>query len=321
MSLSLSLSLSLWLVCGFVCAKNVSLGVQFFQFRSWQEMSLGVFIAHFLLCIPSFCRNWINSSICHNITLQVWVVICGRDTSGHWVLSSRHYRSEAMMWPNCTSKSARLWSWPFFRLCHFLCIITTHIWAKMIKGAHVLSSWVWMCWSTKSANHGSWRLVVFHPVPKIYTKNLSLGILIPHWCQSSKQFHIGRSTETCQEADDPGLSISIQECFVATTQAYVCMYVWVLYISQVNHSPSFSIDTPLDLKVKEALITDTLKLVGVSPSYVPCLRLQVKPLRIHSLCMDISSMLRGKSLFLSFFSYLCTIYLSPCFVIVSTGKA
>jgi hypothetical protein len=93
---------------------------------------------------------------------------------------------------------------------------------------------------------------------------------------------------------------------------------WLL---EVNHSPSFSIDTPLDLKVKEALITDTLKLVGVSPSYVPCLRLQVKPLRIHSLCMDISSMLRGKSLFVSFFSYLCTIYLSPCFVIVSTGKA
>lgn len=44
---------------------------------------------------------------------------------------------------------------------------------------------------------------------------------------------------------------------------------------QVNHSPSFSIDTPLDLKVKEALITDTLKLVRMDPMGYTRMRQQV----------------------------------------------
>jgi tubulin polyglutamylase TTLL6/13 len=34
---------------------------------------------------------------------------------------------------------------------------------------------------------------------------------------------------------------------------------WLL---EVNHSPSFNIDSPLDLAVKEQLITDTIQLVS-----------------------------------------------------------
>lgn len=33
------------------------------------------------------------------------------------------------------------------------------------------------------------------------------------------------------------------------------------WIIEVNHSPSFCIDTPLDLAVKQALISDTMQLV------------------------------------------------------------
>lgn len=49
----------------------------------------------------------------------------------------------------------------------------------------------------------------------------------------------------------------------------------ILMHVQVNHSPSFSVDTPLDLKVKESLITDTLKLVRMDPSGYSKLRTQV----------------------------------------------
>ncbi|CAM6095581.1 unnamed protein product [Calypogeia fissa] len=48
---------------------------------------------------------------------------------------------------------------------------------------------------------------------------------------------------------------------------------WLL---EVNHSPSFSIDTPLDLTVKEALLTDTLRLVHMDPSGIMKLRMQEK---------------------------------------------
>ena len=34
---------------------------------------------------------------------------------------------------------------------------------------------------------------------------------------------------------------------------------------QVNHSPSFSTDTPLDLRIKQQLILETLALVRVDP--------------------------------------------------------
>ena len=36
--------------------------------------------------------------------------------------------------------------------------------------------------------------------------------------------------------------------------------------SQVNHSPSFSTETPLDLRLKTKLILETLSLVNASPS-------------------------------------------------------
>ena len=35
-------------------------------------------------------------------------------------------------------------------------------------------------------------------------------------------------------------------------------------ILEVNHSPSFGTDSPLDHKIKSALIHDTLKLLGLS---------------------------------------------------------
>lgn len=35
------------------------------------------------------------------------------------------------------------------------------------------------------------------------------------------------------------------------------------WLIEVNHSPSFNIDSPLDLAIKEQLITDTIQLVGV----------------------------------------------------------
>lgn len=36
------------------------------------------------------------------------------------------------------------------------------------------------------------------------------------------------------------------------------------YLLEVNHSPSFNTDTPLDYLIKKDLIYDTLKLLGVS---------------------------------------------------------
>ena len=36
---------------------------------------------------------------------------------------------------------------------------------------------------------------------------------------------------------------------------------WIL---EVNHSPSFSTDTPLDFKIKKNLITDAIKLLNLS---------------------------------------------------------
>lgn len=38
---------------------------------------------------------------------------------------------------------------------------------------------------------------------------------------------------------------------------------WIL---EVNHSPSFSTDTPLDFKIKKNLISDTIKLLNLSYS-------------------------------------------------------
>lgn len=36
------------------------------------------------------------------------------------------------------------------------------------------------------------------------------------------------------------------------------------YLLEVNHAPSFNTDTPLDFLVKKQLISDTLRLLGVS---------------------------------------------------------
>lgn len=36
---------------------------------------------------------------------------------------------------------------------------------------------------------------------------------------------------------------------------------WLL---EVNHTPSFTTDTPLDLRIKKNLIADTIKLLGLS---------------------------------------------------------
>ncbi len=36
---------------------------------------------------------------------------------------------------------------------------------------------------------------------------------------------------------------------------------WIL---EVNHSPSFSTDSPLDFKIKKNLITDSIKLLNLS---------------------------------------------------------
>ncbi|KAH7438325.1 hypothetical protein KP509_04G010200 [Ceratopteris richardii] len=48
---------------------------------------------------------------------------------------------------------------------------------------------------------------------------------------------------------------------------------WLL---EVNHSPSFAIDTPLDFKVKESLLTDTLRLLNIDPSDLSRYKLQDK---------------------------------------------
>ncbi|KAH9577011.1 hypothetical protein CY35_01G192400, partial [Sphagnum magellanicum] len=46
---------------------------------------------------------------------------------------------------------------------------------------------------------------------------------------------------------------------------------WLL---EVNHSPSFSIDTPLDLQIKESLLTDTLKLLHMDPFEISKIRMR-----------------------------------------------
>mmetsp|Transcript_33557 Transcript_33557/g.40546 ORF Transcript_33557/g.40546 Transcript_33557/m.40546 type:complete len:967 (+) Transcript_33557:117-3017(+) len=40
------------------------------------------------------------------------------------------------------------------------------------------------------------------------------------------------------------------------------------WLIEVNHSPSFTVDTPLDLAIKEELISDTIELVGVDPKLI-----------------------------------------------------
>jgi hypothetical protein len=42
--------------------------------------------------------------------------------------------------------------------------------------------------------------------------------------------------------------------------------------AQVNHSPSFTVDTPLDLAIKEELISDTIELVGIDPKVIKKLK-------------------------------------------------
>jgi len=39
---------------------------------------------------------------------------------------------------------------------------------------------------------------------------------------------------------------------------------FVPYLLEINHTPSFSTDSPLDLKIKSSLIRDTLILMNIS---------------------------------------------------------
>ena len=40
------------------------------------------------------------------------------------------------------------------------------------------------------------------------------------------------------------------------------------WLIEVNHSPSFNIDSPLDLAIKEELINDTIQLVRIDPKLI-----------------------------------------------------
>ncbi|KAK3235051.1 hypothetical protein CYMTET_54723 [Cymbomonas tetramitiformis] len=44
------------------------------------------------------------------------------------------------------------------------------------------------------------------------------------------------------------------------------------WLIEVNHSPSFTVDTPLDLAIKEELISDTIELVGIDPRVIKKLK-------------------------------------------------
>ncbi|EFJ09255.1 hypothetical protein SELMODRAFT_130241, partial [Selaginella moellendorffii] len=73
---------------------------------------------------------------------------------------------------------------------------------------------------------------------------------------------LAHSYKTCLNEDDNGRS-----CFELLGLDVLVdekCKPWLLEV--VNHSPSFSIDTPLDYMVKEALILDTLKLVNIDPT-------------------------------------------------------
>ncbi|XP_024377743.1 uncharacterized protein [Physcomitrium patens] len=67
-----------------------------------------------------------------------------------------------------------------------------------------------------------------------------------------------------------------QSCFELLGMDVLIDHRCIPWLLEVNHSPSFSIDTPLDLKVKESLITDTLKLVQMDPQGISKLRQQDK---------------------------------------------
>lgn len=74
----------------------------------------------------------------------------------------------------------------------------------------------------------------------------------------------------------PGLSHMYKSCLPADNDGFSCFEILGLdvlfdhklrpWLIEVNHSPSFSCDTPLDLKIKEELIADTMELIGVSAS-------------------------------------------------------
>jgi tubulin polyglutamylase TTLL6/13 len=61
------------------------------------------------------------------------------------------------------------------------------------------------------------------------------------------------------------------------------------YLLEVNHSPSFSTDSPLDEKVKGDLIRDTIRLLGLTKKRKAMYK------RNHQLHMDIR-ILQGKFL-------------------------
>ena len=77
----------------------------------------------------------------------------------------------------------------------------------------------------------------------------------------------------------PSLAHNYRSCFAPENDGFSCFEIlgfdvmmddllrpWLI---EVNHSPSFTVDTPLDLAIKEDLITDTLDLVRIDPKVRP----------------------------------------------------
>lgn len=59
----------------------------------------------------------------------------------------------------------------------------------------------------------------------------------------------------------PGRLSTSVSCFEVLGYDILVDHTLRPWLIEVNHSPSFNIDTPLDLKIKEELITNTLALV------------------------------------------------------------
>jgi len=64
-------------------------------------------------------------------------------------------------------------------------------------------------------------------------------------------------------ADNDGLS-----CFELLGMDVMLDHKLKPWLVEVNHSPSFTVDTPLDLAIKEELISDTIELVGIDPKLI-----------------------------------------------------
>eukprot|EP01018_Ginkgo_biloba_P028081 Gb_32860 [translate_table: standard] len=79
------------------------------------------------------------------------------------------------------------------------------------------------------------------------------------------------NSKTCLNEDDTG-----RTCFELLGMDVLLDDKCKPWLLEVNHSPSFSIETPLDFKVKEALISDTLRLIQVDPLEILKFKMQDK---------------------------------------------